>query len=81
MQSLAGPGSILSEGIVHGSQNVCGYLLARISASKIQNSAENISSPENTRRTEALAQSVKCLHYKHGDMSLDTQNPGKSQSW
>lgn len=72
---------MLSEGIVHGYQNVCGYLLARISVPKIHNSAENTSLPKNARRTEALP-SVRRLPYKHENMSLlDTQNPGKSQPW
>lgn len=47
MLPLAGLGSMLSEGIMHDYQNVCGYLLARIFVPKIQNSAENISLPKN----------------------------------
>lgn len=74
----AGQGSILSVGTAYGSQNAYGYLLARISAPKIQNSVENISSSKNTQRTKELVQSVKSLSYKYEDMGLHTQNPAIS---
>lgn len=47
MLPLAVLGSMLSEGIVHGYQNVCGYLLATVSVPKIHNGAENTSLPKD----------------------------------